>query len=545
MASNVDVVLQESLRRADRVLDNATPAQLLQWLQQADLDLKRRLSVVAKHAGEVRFTEAHLTAYQRQMELVTRYTKARLLGLTHTQATAAIRLNVIGTVRELKHLERGFTGLTAPLRLDKAAVVGGLVKRTKATLLQQHATSVDRYGQHMLGQFQDIVRRGLMVGASTFQLVDALVGHGGPAGPRVSTRATVDAVGKVVRLKEEDVPEGLFVRRRYWAERIVRTETAHAQNAAKLATITEARNDFGDMGKKILATFDNRTAYDSIAVHGQVRPVDGLFTDGAGRQYLRPPARPNDRETIVPWRLSWPETPYSAPMPPADVAELKAAQEKAPGEKRLQVVRAEKRRLEGALHEDQADAVRRVHQAVASKVVEVSQRAAVGRRVLDFQVAQATAVARQRIARQRAQTTMQRVEVAAQSRAQRFVTARGKAAAAVAVAASSAVARAKAYRQERKAVRATAAQETAQAARSRLVRLSSDVDAAARYVVRLAADDPAAFGVLYDQVVAAGKGLPAKFFATLSRYQVPVLVAFGFSAAAAAAAVQQARAAAP
>jgi hypothetical protein len=96
--------------------------------------------------------------------------------------------------------------------------------------------------------------------------------------------------------------------------------TAYAYNAAGLNTMQGFRNtDFPDMQKKILAHFDSRTAPDSIAVHGQIRPLDGYFMDGAGRQYLHPPGRPNDRETVIPWRPHWGELDSTDPPDDAEI----------------------------------------------------------------------------------------------------------------------------------------------------------------------------------------------------------------------------------
>lgn len=97
--------------------------------------------------------------------------------------------------------------------------------------------------------------------------------------------------------------------------------TAYAYNRARLVGLqTEYASGDRGLRKKILAHFDSRTAPDSIAVHGQIRKLDGLFQDGAGRQYLQPPARPNDRETVIPWRMSWSESEHTKPQPAATVA---------------------------------------------------------------------------------------------------------------------------------------------------------------------------------------------------------------------------------
>jgi hypothetical protein len=192
------------------------------------------------------------------------------------------------------------------MRLDEA-----MVMRVRPSLLQRHATSVDRYGEAMIRDMQRELAQGFTQGLSQGQMVDRITSLQGPRG-MVSIRAVEIQPGTVVRLDEEFIPEGLFIRRRSWAWRILRTETAEAQNAVNQEAL-EANATRG-LRRKILAMMDNRTAEDSIHVHGQIRGIRQKFTDGAGRRYLRPPARPNDRETLIPWRSDWPETAHSRPL---------------------------------------------------------------------------------------------------------------------------------------------------------------------------------------------------------------------------------------
>lgn len=346
LRADVDAVAQVVSLRSAR--GRAAAAELLELLEEADRRLTARLrrEVERGFSGTDRFTGASAAAYREQIRIVLRYVQGRLGGLTATQAAAAVAESVDRTGRLLEQLERDFTGITRPLRIRQAEVMSRIRHGTRASLLAQHATSVDRYGEAMQRVFEREIRTGLLEGASLDEMTDRLVGHGGPRGT-VSLAARVVG-GIVVRTREEEIPEGLFTRYRYWAERIVRTEVAHAYQAAKLATLLESRaRDFPDLQKKILATLDNRTAADSIAVHGQIRDLDGpnsFFMDGAGRQYQRPPARPNDRETLTPWRPHWPETPFSRPL---STAEREAAIEgnvRLVAAQRVQMARADRPR---------------------------------------------------------------------------------------------------------------------------------------------------------------------------------------------------------
>lgn len=258
-----------------------------------------------------------MVAYQAQVRAVLRYVEGRLGGLTHTAAMAAVETSTIHVAATLERLERSFRGITSrPISVSTAAMMDP-ARGFGASLLRQSESSVSRYGQAMIGEFENRMRAGLVTGLSNAQMVELLTGHGGPTGA-VPMRARY-ANGVVTVLEMEEIPEGLFRRYRYWAERIVRTEVSRAYNAGHLESLRQMRSTFPDLQKKILANFDNRTAYDSVVVHGQVRPLDGLFLDGAGRLYQHPPARPNDRETVIPWRPDYPEEADTRPLTPAEV----------------------------------------------------------------------------------------------------------------------------------------------------------------------------------------------------------------------------------
>jgi len=84
------------------------------------------------------------------------------------------------------------------------------------------------------------------------------------------------------------------------AERIVRTEQSYAVHVRQMA---DMRAMYGPRGegwrKQLVAVHDNRTGDDSIFVDGQTKRLDEPFEDNAGRVYMHPPNRPNDREVVV------------------------------------------------------------------------------------------------------------------------------------------------------------------------------------------------------------------------------------------------------
>lgn len=319
-AAEAERVLELSLAQADANVQLRSRAgkiearEILEMLERADRELRRRLEREARRFGPTeRFTGAGLLAYQRQTETVMNYVRGRMGKLSRKAARRNIREGWNSTVDLLDGLEHAYSGVVRPLRIDSARMMNERTRGIRASLMRQHATSMDRYGGEMERAMRQTLQTNLLAGGSFSQAVDQLVRLRGPRG-EVSVAARELGDGTVERTRLETIPEGLFKRHRWWAARIIRTETAYAQNGAAHEAIVASRDeDFPDMQKKILAVMDNRTFPDSIAVHGQIRDVDKTFRDGAGREYLHPPARPNDREVVIPWRPHWDETPTSEP----------------------------------------------------------------------------------------------------------------------------------------------------------------------------------------------------------------------------------------
>lgn len=315
---DVNAAIEATLTRAGKIFTHV--GTLPAMLAKADANLSARLhGVLAKAGGpNAKFSEASAFLFRKQIRLVQEYADKRLLGLTHEQALQAMAKSVKSTVDLAKRLEKRFAGIAKPLALESQAMQDAVTRGEGASLLRQHQTSVARYGKAMIGDFETQLRLGALEGLSNHAVISRLV--------EVGQFGAVNAAGLHQNEPAWFPSPTSYIKRRYWAERIVRTETAYAYNAAGLRTIQVAREtDFPDMQKKILAHFDNRTAPDSIAVHGQVRPVDGYFLDGAGRQYLHPPARPNDRETVIPWRPQWTDTAATASADPVEQAQQAAA----------------------------------------------------------------------------------------------------------------------------------------------------------------------------------------------------------------------------
>lgn len=342
-----NAAIELTLDRAKRLILGGHGS-TLQILEKADAELTKRLYSIAKKNGGPtgKYTEAHAQLYREQIRLVMAYAKERLQGLSDEQAREAIAESVRSTVKLATMLEERFTGITRPLALHSQAMQDEVTRGTGASLIRQREASWTRYGAALTREFETALRVGQLAGLTHHEMISKLVKAGSVEG--------VDAASLNAKWPRHFPEPTGFVNQTYWAERIVRTETAYAYNAAGMNTIQTFKNtDFPDMQKKILAHFDIRTAPDSVAVHGQVRPLDGYFVDGAGRHYRHPPGRPNDRETVIPWRAHWAELDATEQPPEEDVAKaLESISGKEAAREKLKSLAQERReqaqkRLEG------------------------------------------------------------------------------------------------------------------------------------------------------------------------------------------------------
>jgi len=134
-------------------------------------------------------------------------------------------------------------------------------------LLEYYQVSRETYGMEAIQRMRASMARGTLSGETTAQLTERLA-------------------------RDIDLPA-------WRAERIVRTEGSFAAGFRQLHDAADAFEGDDDWRKQLIATFDPRTGDDSYYVHEQTRRLDEPFEDDAGRSYMHPPNRPNDREVMV------------------------------------------------------------------------------------------------------------------------------------------------------------------------------------------------------------------------------------------------------
>jgi hypothetical protein len=209
----------------------------------------------------------------------------------------------------IKRADKAFRGLGGmTLQIKESAILQNAVSGVESTVLRRLASSgepiagamerphpakegiLDRYGTAVISDFEDTLSEGMMARK--------------PWGEMRS-----DLVAKSPFLQGKPM---------FWAERIIRTETMNTYNLANLEGMKEAQEQLGDMCKILSATWDDRTSWDSYGVSGQIRRIHEPFSTYYGLMQ-HPPARPNDREVVVPHRIAWSIPEYLRPKEDAEV----------------------------------------------------------------------------------------------------------------------------------------------------------------------------------------------------------------------------------
>lgn len=278
-------------------------------LEKSERELIARISSLRMGANPTFTREMLRTALVQVQEVL----KNMRLGMEDTLANGALdaaRAATEGTVDYLGRVNASFKGLVAPLNLDVVAMMERAQVGARASVLRRLSSS----GEGAPGAPKDAhpAKLGILqrYSMSTIQEFENKFQQG------VIQRKSWE------EMKTDIVSSSTFLQGKpaFWAERIVRTEMMGAYNRGSWEANREADDQLGDMLKIVSATFDDRTASDSYAVHGQIRRPDEAFESWFGL-YQHPPNRPNDREIVVPHRRSWPIPKYLMQRTDAEIAE--------------------------------------------------------------------------------------------------------------------------------------------------------------------------------------------------------------------------------
>ncbi len=285
MASDIINALAVSRKDALDLASRMGQKETLAFLKAADAELTARLTRNIKGSG--RFTNVQMQAALKQIRFVLGDVKRSMKSSVLSIGGKASEVATGNVVQYLDKANKRFTGLGAsPLALREASMLARARAGTEASLLRKMTTEgkdsiLARYDEQVIAAFEDRLSVGVATGKSWEDMRTSLI----EASPFLRAQPAS------------------------WADRIVRTEVMGAYNRATWEATKEANEQLGDLVRILAATFDDRTGWDSYQVHGQIRRSNEAF-QWAGGLYQHPPNRPNDREIIVPHRISWPIPGY-------------------------------------------------------------------------------------------------------------------------------------------------------------------------------------------------------------------------------------------
>lgn len=296
-------IIERDKRVALRTSSAASKRRLIKLLRKANDRLANRFENVStlRGAGTDTFSRTQSNVVMRQLREVMKELRVGMRNDIVTAgketATAASR----DSMRYLNAAEKKYRGIVAELPVKQAMIIDRVNAGIESSILHRIESDpkhprrpgvLDRYDTNVIRTFEEELQLRLLARQPWSEVRSSI------------TKASPFLKGKPA----------------HWAERIVRTETMYAHNRASFDTIRESNEQLGDMLKILSATFDDRTGADSLAVHGQIRRPSEPFESWYGF-YMHPPNRPNDREVVVPHRMSWPLPPELEPVSDAEVLE--------------------------------------------------------------------------------------------------------------------------------------------------------------------------------------------------------------------------------
>lgn len=284
-------LLEQNKARVNRLVDATSKEHARKLLKRAEAELVRRLHQAGglEGGGLETFTNARARIVLTQVRTML---KELTLGMKKSLVDSVdpiVGQQVEGVIQYMNAAEKKYRGMVRALPIDETRMFDRVAMGTESSLLHRISTDPEhpghpgvlaRYEDATIGKFEEILQGHVLTGRSWSETRDMIVDaspflQGAPA---------------------------------YWGERLLRTESIAMYNRAGWESNRQLDAALGDMCKVLVMVDDDRTAADSYAVTGQIRRSEEAFETWYGLMQ-HPPARSNDRESVLPQRISWPLLP--------------------------------------------------------------------------------------------------------------------------------------------------------------------------------------------------------------------------------------------
>ena len=320
-------VLDEHRRRLAAIVDQRGVRAMKKLYDDATAEIVRKLAAIApnrQNSFEAHHNRMVLAQLKEGSAMLARRMYGELGDLTREAQVDAVR----GLDKMITRLEQHHSGLTPVLPTADAARFAGIIDSKRTSLLREFPRGtqnrIERQGVKRVAERMNMQQR---QANSVANLAVSIIGKCEKE-LALSTLQNEPAHATIDRI------HGVIDGQWYESERIVRTEGAWAQNASARDTVDAVAERIPQMRSRwsehvsddgSYLPLDDRVAVDSLALHGQVADMGGLFTMPAtaprgtlkhpnkvdvptalvGGQWDHPPDRPNDRSCVAPWRPEW------------------------------------------------------------------------------------------------------------------------------------------------------------------------------------------------------------------------------------------------
>ncbi len=310
LARRAGDVLARNRENALKIAGDAGVKKTRALLEEAQRDLAKRIAAKVRGLDGDTFTVVQMRATMAQLRMVVFELTGNLRDVVLEAGGTAAEAAASDVVGYLVAADKAFRGVgTTPLALREASMLDSATRGARSSILRRLASSgepvkdadaephkaktgiLQRYSIETVGHFEKKIRLGMLQGKSPAEM-------------------EADITGESTFLQGAPA---------FWAARIVRCEVMNAYNRSGWESIREADDQLEDMVKVLSGVFDERTAADSYATHGQIRRPEQPFETWYG-ELQHPPDRPNDRSMVVPHRVSWPIPKYLEWKDDEDVA---------------------------------------------------------------------------------------------------------------------------------------------------------------------------------------------------------------------------------
>ena len=313
-------VMHEHHQRLNRLIDRRGAEELKRLYDRAHGEQLKQLRAHMRRLGGDSFSAYQARVVLAQLKAGQAALSARLAGEIIDLANEAQRESLRGLAIAIERLEPSFKGAEVRIRLEEAARFAGILDERRTSIVRAKREEAEEAADSMRAGRRSIPER--VKGTLERYSVETI--------GKLEDELAVSALNAETPLQAMSRVEEFVDGDWYRAERIVRTETAWASNATARDGMAAASEELPDLMMQWSEyceadgePLDDRVGVDSIAMHGQLAPPDGMFTCPptapypdehgetrvskglAGEQWEHPPNRPNDRSALAPWRRDW------------------------------------------------------------------------------------------------------------------------------------------------------------------------------------------------------------------------------------------------